>query len=249
MEIVDILKQIGLNEKQASVYLAVLELGTATVHPIATKAGIKRPTTYLILDELQAKGLVSVVPRAKKALYTAESPEKFISDLNKKQELVKRFLPNMMALFNAKIDKPGVLLYEGKTAVREVYENILNAKEVAWFSTISDIISVYPDFPKKLNDVAMSGKVKVRELLTRSSADFDYVKTMRHGENFMQRFATGEGEFFTDNCLYDGNVVFFSFKPSISAIQIKSQGIYKSLKSLYEFAWQAAEDYEKVIKK
>ncbi len=248
MEITEVLNQIGLNEKQANVYLALLELGTATVHPISTKAAIKRPTCYLILEELQVKGLVSVVPRAKKVLYTAESPEKFSSDLYKKQELVKRFMPNMMALYNAKIDKPGVLLFEGKEAVREAYEKILAAKEVEFFSTIRDILTVYPDYPKQLNDKAMSGSVKVRELLTRSEADFAYAKTMEHGENFVQRFAMGHGEFLTDNCLYDGNVVFFSFQPYIFAVQIKSKGIYQSLRNLFEYAWQAAEPYEKVLK-
>ncbi|MDR3642755.1 MAG: helix-turn-helix domain-containing protein [Candidatus Doudnabacteria bacterium] len=241
MEILDTLKQAGLNEKQAAVYMALLELGTATVHPIATKAQVKRPTTYLILEDLQARGLVSVVPRARKVLYTAESPEKIVSDLGRKQDLVKRYLPQLLALYNAKVDKPQVLLFEGKDAVREVYERILDAKEVAWFSTIRDIISVYPDFPKKLNDEAMKGRVKVRELLTKSPADLEYIKTMRHGENFSQRFVKGEGDFMTDNCLYDGNAVFFSFQPYISAIQIRSQGIYRSLTSLYEFAWKASE--------
>src|ERR1035438_9680580 len=105
MEISEVLNQIGLNVKEASVYLALLELGTATVHPIASKANIKRPTTYLILEDLQRKGMVSVIPREKKVMYTAESPEKLITDLNKKQELVKQFMPNMLALYNAKKDR------------------------------------------------------------------------------------------------------------------------------------------------
>jgi HTH-type transcriptional regulator, sugar sensing transcriptional regulator len=249
MEILDTLKQAGLNEKQAAVYMALLELGTATVHPISNKAQVKRPTTYLILEELQARGLVSVVPRVKKVLYTAENPEKIVFELGRKQELVKRFMPQLLALYNAKVDKPQVLLFEGKEAVREVYERILHAKEVAWFSTIKDVISIFPDFPKRLNEQAMAGKVKVRELLTKSKFDLEYVKTMKHGENFVQHFATEEAEFLTDNCLYDGNVVFFSFQPYISAIQIRSQGIYKSLKNLYEFAWNASEPYEKVMTK
>src|SRR5262245_39925471 len=129
MEIIDILKQIGLNEKEAQVYLALLELGTATVHPIATKASIKRPTTYLILEDLLRKGLVSVIPREKKVMYTAESPEKIIQDLNKKQELLKRFMPNMMALYNAKKDKPQVLLFEGRKGIGQVYDNIFASSE------------------------------------------------------------------------------------------------------------------------
>jgi sugar-specific transcriptional regulator TrmB len=248
MELTQALEAIGLSDKQSSIYMALLELGTATVHPIATKANIKRPTTYLILDELAKKGLVSVVPRAKKALYTAESPEKLLGDLNKKQELVKRFMPNMMALYNAKVDKPKVLLFEGAEAVKSVYDKILTAREVAWFSTIKDILSVYPDFPKKLNEQAISGKVKIRELLTRSAEDMAYAKTMKHNEYFQHRFGKGGEEFLTDNCLYDGRVVFFSFSPQVSAIVIESQGIYKSLKNLFEYAWAASESYEKLVK-
>jgi sugar-specific transcriptional regulator TrmB len=247
MEISEVLNQIGLNNKETQVYLGLLELGVASVQSIAQKAGIKRPTTYLILDDLQRRGLVSVVPRAKKVLYTAESPEKILNDLHHKQELVKRFLPNMMALYNAKVDKPQVLLFEGKDAVRDVYNKVLNAKEVDFFSTIRDIISVYPDYPELLNQNAIQGSVKVRELLTRNQADFDYARKMEHNQNFIQRFAPGEGEFLTDNCLYDGKVVFFSYQPYIFAVQIASQGIYRSLRNLFEYAWAAAEPYEKVF--
>ncbi|MCL5667068.1 MAG: hypothetical protein M1383_04840 [Patescibacteria group bacterium] len=249
MEISEVLNQVGLNNKETQVYLGLLELGTASVQLIAQKAGIKRPTTYLILDDLQRKGLVSVVPRAKKALYTAESPQKILHDLHHKQELAKRFLPNMMALYNAKIDKPQVLLFEGRDAVREVYKKILKAKEVDFFSTIRDIISAYPDYPKLLNQKAMQGSVKVRELLTRSEADIVYANSMDHGQNFLQRFTPSQGEFLTDNCLYDGNAVFFSYQPYIFAVQIASQGIYKSLRNLFEYAWQAAEPFEKLFSK
>jgi predicted transcriptional regulator len=76
MEIVDVLKTAGLDEKEAQVYLGLLELGTASVQLIASKAGLKRPTTYLILDSLQAKGMVSIIPRAKKSSLHGREPGK-----------------------------------------------------------------------------------------------------------------------------------------------------------------------------
>ncbi|MBU2235559.1 helix-turn-helix domain-containing protein, partial [Patescibacteria group bacterium] len=39
--------QFGLNSKEASVYLAALELGGSPVLKIAKKAELKRPTVYL----------------------------------------------------------------------------------------------------------------------------------------------------------------------------------------------------------
>lgn len=249
MDTVEILKKTGLSEKQAVVYQATLELGTASVEAIAKKAGTKRPTTYLVLDDLAKSGLVTLVPRAHKSLYSAESPERLIGDAERRTELLKRALPEMLAFYNTKKDKPAVQLYEGKDAVYEIYERILAAKEVAFFSTIRDIIAVYPDIPRRLNERAMNGGAYVREFLTRSQGDLDYAKTMRHGEHFQQRFAPRAGEFFTDNCLFDGQVAFFSFDPYIFVILIKHRGIYGSLKSLYDCAWAAAIPFEQAAGK
>jgi len=249
MEVNDVLKQIGLNEKQASVYLALLELGTATVHPIATKAGIKRPTTYLVLDELQAKGMVSVVPREKKALYTAESPEKIISDLNKKQELVKRFMPNMLALYNAKKDKPQVLLFEGKEGVGQVYDKIFASPEVDFFSTITDVFAMFPDMPKVLIARTQARQMKVREILTQTPADMEYLTWMKRGEYYQSRLAPKNfPEFLTDSAIFRNSVAFFSFKPQVFAVQIDSKEVSQSLRVLYELAWRGSEPYKDIVK-
>ncbi len=60
------LKKLGLTEKEAVIYINALSLGTFSVSSIAQKTGIKRPTCYIILDELIKKNLVTRVPRAKK---------------------------------------------------------------------------------------------------------------------------------------------------------------------------------------
>lgn len=44
MNIAPILQSIGLTEKEAKVYAAILELGTATILKISQKAELKRPT-------------------------------------------------------------------------------------------------------------------------------------------------------------------------------------------------------------
>ena len=65
------LKQIGLSEKQAGIYLAALELGETTVKEIAKKAEIKRTTIYDLLDEMIESGLIKQTIK--------ESRKKFIS--------------------------------------------------------------------------------------------------------------------------------------------------------------------------
>ncbi|MEO8065994.1 MAG: helix-turn-helix domain-containing protein [Candidatus Doudnabacteria bacterium] len=248
MGIPEILEKTGLNQKEAMVYMALLELGTSSVEGIAKKAGTKRPTTYLILDELQKKGLATLIPRAKKVLYMPESPDKIVSDLNRKQELMKRFLPNLLAVYNEPKNKPQVLLYEGKEAVREVYDKILSAKEVKFFCTVKDIIETYPDFPKLLQTKTLEKKATVKELLTQTPEDIAFAKSIRHLENYQARFSPAGKNFQTDNALFDDKVVFFSYDPYIFAVMIQSKVIHQSLQTLFELAWTQSEPYEKIVK-
>lgn len=248
MDINEVLKQIGLNAKEASVYLALLELGTASVHPIANKAGIKRPTTYLILEDLQRKGLVSIVPRVKKVLYTAESPEKLLSDMHKKQELIKRFMPNMLAMYNAKKDKPQIQLFEGHEGVLEVYKKVFSSPSVDFFCTISDVLGSFPELPKELKEKALIKKIKVRELITQSQADIQHAKNMPQHEYYENRFVPKNFEFLTDNVFFQDSVAFFSYEPYMFAVVIKSKGVVTSLKSIFELAWRGSELYKNVIK-
>ncbi len=242
--------KIGLNEKEAKVYLAMLALGPATAYRIAPKAGVKRSIAYVVLESLQARGLVSVVPQGERKLFVASDPGKLLGEIEQKKELYKRFLPNLEALYldASKKEKPQVQFFEGREAVDGLYEKIYESKDVVFFSTIRDILSSFPEFPKKLNEKAMQGKMRVRELLSMSPSDFAYAKTMKHSEFFEHRFAQGIGEFFTDNCLFDGRVAFFAFDPFLYAVLVRSDGVYKSLKTLYEFAWLSAKPFEQIVK-
>lgn len=90
MELYQQLKQLGLEEKQAKIYLACLELGPDTAQNIAYKASIKRPTTYVILEELIKKGLISITPKQKTTLYVAENPKKILTQIKQKEAIFKK---------------------------------------------------------------------------------------------------------------------------------------------------------------
>ncbi|MBI3251348.1 MAG: TrmB family transcriptional regulator, partial [Candidatus Andersenbacteria bacterium] len=59
MEFIQALKHLGLKDKEAAVYLAALQLGPSPVQNIARRANVVRATTYVILEDLQKKGLVT----------------------------------------------------------------------------------------------------------------------------------------------------------------------------------------------
>jgi len=241
MENIEILERIGLNQKQASVYLALLELGTASVQLIAQKAGIKRPTTYLILDELQQKGIVSIIPRARKALYTAENPEKLIGDLRKKEELLKFSMPNLLALYNAKKEKPQVQLFEGHEGIKLVYDKIYSSSEVWFFGTTKEAQKYDPEGLAGFVKRTQQEGITVRDLLTRSPEDMAYAERAKSGPKYETRMVREGAQFLSDNAIFADSVVFFSFHPQIFAVMITSKEVSTAIRTLFQFAWEQAE--------
>src|SRR4030042_577345 len=133
MEIKQKLEEIGLTGKKADVYLAILQLGKATVVQIAKKAQIKRPTTYDILEDLIAKNLISQSFAGKKRYFVAEPPDALKSLLKKQEEKVDQLMPELTSLFNITPHKPKIRYFEGKEGIIQVFEELLNNHEKKQF--------------------------------------------------------------------------------------------------------------------
>ena len=85
-----ILTNFGLTDKQAKVYLALLELSSALPSTISRKSGLKRPTVYVILEQLQEKGLVGHLKKGNSLFFTAVDPKALVEDQKRKVNLKRK---------------------------------------------------------------------------------------------------------------------------------------------------------------
>lgn len=123
--------RLGLAEKEAKVYLAALELGSQTAQEIARKAGVNRATTYVILQALIKKGLVSMFSAGKKTSFAAEAPE-YLDHLLRKQEEdiferrrdLEKMIPELRALHQRAPGKPLVRFFDGDEGVRMMLSGV-----------------------------------------------------------------------------------------------------------------------------
>ncbi len=240
MDTLQALVKNGLNEKEAKVYLALLELGTASAYSIAPKAGLKRPITYIVLEDLISKGLVSVVPREKKTLYTAESPTKLLSEARQRQELLQRFMPNMEAIYNAKKEKPQVQMFEGIEGVKLIYEKIYESGQALLFGTVKEIAKLDPEWLNKYLKRVKQHNIPIKDLLSIDEDSLSYSKSIERGTNYEIRFTPNGKSFPSDAAIFGDSVVFFSFRPILFSVMITSKDISQSMKVLHEMAWQNA---------
>ncbi|MGH7141616.1 MAG: TrmB family transcriptional regulator [Minisyncoccia bacterium] len=132
------LEDFGLSEKEARVYLAALEIGRATADQLAKHAKIVRSTTYVQLDSLMQKGLMSTYEEGKKTYFAPESPEmlqrliaKQKDDLALKERDLGNFLPDLVRHFESAGERPVVRFFTGKEGITAMREEtlILNKDE------------------------------------------------------------------------------------------------------------------------
>src|SRR3989338_2440788 len=112
-KLVKLLVEIGLDIKEAKIYLALLALGEGTVQEIAQKTGLKRTGLYPLLDELKKKKLVLEAKSKKRTYFVAEDPAEILEHTKSRVEQFAKNLELLNALRNKTAKKPRVLFLNG----------------------------------------------------------------------------------------------------------------------------------------
>lgn len=122
-----ILEKLGFSREEGEIYLALLELGPASISDIIRKTGIHRPTVYKILPVLIDRGLVGVMPKGKYKVYIAESPEKLERILLELEDSFNTEIHSLNEAYEARGRKPVVKFTEGDKAIRDVYSDVVHS--------------------------------------------------------------------------------------------------------------------------
>jgi sugar-specific transcriptional regulator TrmB len=242
MDIKETLHDLGLEPKEASIYLALLELGEATVLNVSKKARVKRPTAYVVLQALETKGFVAKVLREKKIFYTAEHPEKLVVESQLRTKELKKALPQLESLMK-KEGEPRVMIYEGKEELDRAYDDAFVQKgELLFMSTIKIAKESFPKSFRKLEYKTFSSDFHYRELVDESEYGKKYAEESR-GKYRQIRFIPKELlPFDTDIGIFGNNVVITSAKGKYFTVRIESEEIAHAFRVIFEMMWQGAKE-------
>lgn len=119
--LIELLSNAGLSENQAKIYLAGLELGPSSIWQIAKKSGVKRPTCYVILEELSYKGFTSSANDGKRVIYSVISPKQLLLKEEYKHNRLRNAAPQFLAIASQAKEKPKIRTFEGAAGITEVY--------------------------------------------------------------------------------------------------------------------------------
>lgn len=122
-----ILQGVGLSGNESLVYLATLELGSASIWDIAQKSGVKRTTCYTVLEDLAVKGLASSTDDGRRVLYSVSSPKQLARLAESKYVKFISQIGSLEALSSRAPQKPKVQYFQGIEGIKQIYNLFLES--------------------------------------------------------------------------------------------------------------------------
>lgn len=236
----DILKQIGLTEYEAEIYLALLANGQISAYELAEKAGLYRQVTYDSLKRLMEKGFVSEVTEGKKKLFKAIGPQLILEFLNEKTENYKQILPELIELNKAAKQPLIVETYKGKNVVRIALRDVINPLKETKGELLCTAIDEYlplekykticDQYERDLLHYNIKERVIIREgtkgIFKKGSSKYRKIPEKFFNENPIQ--------------IYGDNVQIIVWGNPDYLIIIRNKGVAESYRKQFELMWKFA---------
>lgn len=242
----DILKHTGLSEKSAKVYLAMLALGTATVQEVAVKAGLKRPTVYVHMEDLLQEGLVTRLVVGKKDYFKAADPKVLEKRSAEHLEELRKTLPDLELLHATEQGRPNVSILEGRKGLEQVYRDICEANSIRFWSDLNAVENLFPEMFTKIAEAVSKNEIRTREIIADTPEARKSAKryAVTAGPTYSARIAGKTPGIFNDNAIYGDTVAFFRLhRATLFVILIKEPTIAETLKTIFDMAWSGATPY------
>lgn len=241
-EIIKILEDVGLSEKESEVYVALLSLGSATILQIARETTVKRSTIYPIIESLKHKGLVKIEIKGFKQKYAAENPEVLKGIYDTKKVRLNDAIAELTSMHNLQGGEGLIKYYQGLQSVKNIYENLLEdiqsgedylviADQHLWYDLDKDYFQNFIERRSKLN-------INIKLLLTDSEIAHEHKK---YEKNYNEeiRILPKETSLTTNLIITPRKVVIQQLTTPIMAIVVENKSIINMHKELFDMLWKS----------
>lgn len=259
----NVLQQLGLNENEIKIYLALLPIGTVPASVLGTRVGIPRSTAKYTCQQLTKKGLFTAVNKNNTFLYMVKDPQNLHNLLESERQLIQkkddelgRVMGDLKNLFYSKAVLPKVQFFEGAEAITKMLEDVLKEQQPL-YGAINLSSDLHPVIASYFQKVYIPERKRLRFPSWMLFNDNDKTRAYAQDDFAMNRISllVPEKDFSFDICfhIYGDKIAFYSYK-SIDLVGVIIQDTYirKMQFSLFKMAWNFAkalkenEHYRKV---
>ena len=251
------LEKAGFTDKEAVVYVALLELGGAFPSRIAEYTGLKRSTIYFVLTALSIRGLINEIEKKNKLFYQIEKPEKIlrfaqnkVSESEDSLDHTKALIPEISNLFNLLKNNSKVTYYEGVNGWMSMYEDKMSEKkpsEMVGFSKTGDIARMIPEkflakYVKRKAEIGMTSRAIVPD--TQENRKYFEVYLKNVPVKFCPKARYIDPIKFSFNgeitAYGDSKVAIMNFNGNqMVGVIIEDKNINQMMRTIFELAWDS----------
>lgn len=243
-ELIKVLTDLGLSEKESRVYLATTEVGTGVVSQIAQKARINRVTAYDILEKLKAKGLVSYFSKKKIKYFSALKPETVLEEFEKRTNTLRTSLPKFKRLMG-ETAHPRVRYFEGLEGIKAIYTDTLSSKtEILNFSNSEEIRKQWPTYDKDYVEQRAKKGIYLRGICQKDKAGEIVHSEDKKYYRKMRLIPSDQFDFTNEINIYDDKVAIISFKDELIGMIIECNEIANSQRTIFNMCWEFSQSLE-----
>ena len=234
------LQEIGLSEKEAQVYLALLQVDNESIQDLAKRTGINRTTVYPLLESLGKKGLVSEVQLGKKMNYEAAPPERLETFIERqkvilieKSKRLKDIIPELKGIERKEGERPIVKFFEGRDGAISAYEEFYafdpNKEATGGFIFNRDLLAqtFTREERAKFLSIRVGKEVKPLSVYNNQAGDVEFIT-----QGMRKRIDEKKYPILCDISVVEDRVVITTLGDNVSAFLIRSKNIAETLKSL-----------------
>lgn len=243
--------ELGLSEKEAAVYMVLLESEHLSVADVSKKAKVNRTTVYPVLEYLMSKNLVREVEIKGKTKFKAESPERletYITQqklrINELESRVHDMIPQFKSVMHRDGDRPIVEFYEGRDSIFNASlesEKKMNEGDVIYTIYPRDLVE--GNFSQKelnrLREARIAKKVRTKAIYTYSKGEYNPDTT---GDRIK---ISNKNKILAEINVKGDIINIFTLGGSQNSIFIKSKDAAVTLETLFKLAIRGAQEENK----
>ncbi|MFH1650313.1 MAG: helix-turn-helix domain-containing protein [Candidatus Woesearchaeota archaeon] len=247
-----VLKEIGLTDSEAKVYLALLSIGKpAAKKDILREARTAPSKVYDVLDKLAQKGLVSMVIRNGVKHFIAAPPSRIRDYLDAKQESIaeqkiqaEKFLPLLEKAYGKRENDVSAEVFVGWKGLETAYAVLRNVPRGKSALVIGASQGADPErtrrfYFKQARQAYKSG-IRVKVLFAETARGYVAEMEKSLGRKFFRRFIKSPAP--TEVLVAEDSVAIVMLKKEPLVILIRDKETADSFRSYFDGLWKTARE-------
>jgi len=242
-----LLTQLGFNERETDVYVALCGLGQAKATVISRASKQPRTRIYQSLEALEERGLIARTENNGVLEFFPNRPDALLElvmqrmgELDSLKGALKEVLPLLAIRKHGTNQKPIVQVSHGMEAMKMIYREILSQP----FISIFNPKLTYERFGQGTVQWAFGRQVRLRarELIVDNEESRTYTSRWKMTKQYQYRILPAGIQFDTDIMVTDNLLTLFFYDDEFTVVRIDNPRLTAPMKNLFEFVWKLSGD-------